>query len=596
MVETWQDGCASMYGPTALLFQNEHMQGTETCLFDKQKDCPICDNKKVHSIMSGDARKVVIPGIQILSTEEIYSIHQSLPRPARAVFADPSNVVTILQEAENETCQQGPQKEFEMTRMLQTYMRGGLCIVPRTLFQRELSIDERMSVSESMSLQRAEIESRHYKIANNVNKVHYLSRLSKMQSILTNYGKENFLALQENAGPEMRAVKKAELSKPGIAETLKEHVLSFITSLSGILEAGFFHRDLHDENMTFDERKLRNVGDACAFRIIDWGMSMKVTSNSHMIRTGTNIDLYYNSRTAGLSGFTQVPLEWYLYEQLLDHHFQFDFFEQDTLEHVDDVDVFFSRVKNSPRVQLLNTKERFREWTSGGDASALSHEMLNGVWIAARNKFYSTLRRPHAVSYWFRMRHDCHGMENEDTNGIPPQQVAAFIQHMSNGSRGVLQRLDTFGASKNILELLYRITPVHMLCSGPIHDCVQVLRCLVLEPNNSMHMLNLIARHHSTGVFGFWTYFTRIFGGDATERNERLFQNLQELLFTAEIRNSMHWLTPTSEVENQESLSNVFTEHNNLASSFQRDRSQLKRAIDLDSASSPQRLRKNGAR
>ena len=167
---------------------------------------------------------------------------------------------------------------------------------------------------------------------------------------------------------------------------------------------------------------------------------------------------------------------------------------------------------------------------------------------------------------------------------------------MSNGSRGVLQRLDTFGASKNILELLYRITPVHMLSSGPIHDCAQVLRCLVLEPNNSMHMLNLIARHHSTGVFGFWTYFTRIFGENATERNERLFQNLQELLFTAEIRNSMQWLTPTSGVQNQESLSNVFTQHNNLAGSFKQDRSQLKRAIDLDSASSPPRLRKNGAR
>jgi hypothetical protein len=442
-----------------------------------------------------------------------------------------------------------------------------------------LSWDERTTVYQSIAAQREKIQK--FRSFTRKGMHDYLSRLSKMYSIFTNGNKEVFLALQENAGPEIRAVTEVDVSEWEIAEPLKQHVIGFLSSLSGIIKGGFFHRDLHDENMTFDVTKLMQMDDACAFCIIDWGMSIQVKGNSD----ASNLNPYYNSNNEDISIFSQVPLEWLLYEQLLNHHFQFEFFEMDTLEDVDSLNDFFSRVQSSVRESVLNTKRRFEAWTSSGGASPLTQSMLDALWIAARDNFYTTLRRREVASHW---SHVCDHYQQE-TDNIPIDKIGAFIQFMSNGSCGALQRLDTFGASQNILQLLYRITPVPLLASGPIHDCVEILRCLVLEPHNSLQMLNVIERHHAAGVRGLWTYFTSIFVRNGAETNTTLLEQLQELLFTPEIRSRMQFhdnCVDANEFENDgEILDSI------VAEVVAQDSLQHKRAVEYDDAPRERRLR-----
>ena len=437
---------------------NEHISGTEVCLFNEQKACDLCDNQQAHPIMTGVARKVVIPGIQILDQGEIEHVHDRLSPGEQNLLRDPACVVTILHEMGSSAAGGDPRKEFRLIKTLQSYMHGGYYIVPRALYQRALTAAERLYTSRAMCAQRDEIMSADYGIRQ---KVEYLSRLSKMIDITSNYSKSVFLALQEHAGCEMQGVTHVDFTLPDTCDMIHAHVLGFLTSFSKIIKAGYFHTDLHGENMTFDAKHLHAGGDACAFRIIDWGLSIRVTRNSTEIGLPTSIDNYYNRNNEGLPWFKQIPLEWYFYEHLLDHHFHLGI-DNDRLNTIERLDEFLSRVNNSDRVKTLGTERRVREWIRHGDESALTKEMLNAMWMAARDKFYATMAQPKTRAYWDDIVKTYGGRWKRHDDDIRIEYVAVFIQTMCNGSVGMLQRLDTWAAAKNILQLVHRVTPQDM--------------------------------------------------------------------------------------------------------------------------------------
>jgi hypothetical protein len=293
---------------------------------------------------------------------------------------------------------------------------------------------------------------------------------------------------------------------------------------------------------------LHAAGDACAFRIIDWGLSIRVTRNSTDIALPSFIGNYYNRNNEGLPWFKQIPLEWYFYEQLLDHHFHLGI-ENDRLHTIDTLDEFLSSVNNSNRVKSLGTERRVREWTRHGDESALTKDMLNAMWISARDRFYATMAQPKVRAYWDDIVDMYGGRWMRHDDDIRIEYVGVFIQAMCNGSVGVLQRLDTWAAAKNILLLVHRVTPRDMHSSPSIQRTFQLLRYLVLEPNNSMRMLEHIARHNYQGSDGVWGFFASVFGQRASGGRSTLLQSMEDELFTSEIRKNMGWSAYTESSE-----------------------------------------------
>jgi hypothetical protein len=520
---------------------NEHMSGTEVCLFNKNKACDLCDKQQAHPIMTGVAQKVVIPGIQILDQAEIEHVHERLSPGEQKLLRDRACVVTILHEMGNSAAGEDPRKEFQLIKTLQAYMHGGYYIVPRALYQRVLSPAERLYTSRAMCAQHDAIMSGRYGMEEK-EKMEYLSRLSKMISITSNYSRSLFLGLQEHAGCEIQGLRHVDFPFPDTCDMIHEHVLGFFTSFSKLMKAGYFHTDLHGENMTFDAKHLHAAGDACAFRIIDWGLSIRVTRNSTDMVLPTSIGNYYHRQNQGLPWFKQIPLEWYFYEHLLDHHFHLGI-DNDRLHTIDSLDEFLSRVNNSDRVKTLGTERRVSEWTRHGDESALTKDMLNAMWIAARDKFYATMAQPKIRAYWDDIVQRYGGRWQRHDDDIRIEYVGVFIQAMCNGSVGVLQRLDTWAAAKNILQLVHRVTPPDMRSSPAVQRTFQLLRYLVLEPSNSMRMLEHVARHNYQGGGGVWGYFASVFGQRAPGGRSTLLQSLEAELFTPEIRKNMGWCT-----------------------------------------------------
>lgn len=517
------------------------MPGAEVCLFNKNKGCDLCDEQQAHPIMTGVAEKVVIPGIQILHQAEIKHVRERLSPSEQSLLRDPACVVTILHEMGNSAAGENPRTEFQLIKTLQSYMHGGYYIVPRALYQRALSRDERGYTSSAMRAQRDAIMAGHYGMQEE-EKMQYLLRLSKMIGITSNYDRPLFLGLQEHGGCEIQGVRDVDFAFPDTCDMIHEHVLGFFTSFSRLIKAGYFHTDLHGENMTFDAKHLHAAGKACAFRIIDWGLSIRLTRNSTNIGLPTYIGNYYNRQNEGLPWFKQIPLEWYFYEHLLDHHFHFGIDNHERRLHtIDSLDKFLSRVDNSNRVKALGTERRVTEWTSHGDESALTKDMLDAMWIAARDKFYATMAQPEIRAYWDDIVQTYGGRFQRHDDDIRIEYVGVFIQAMCNGSVGVLQRLDTWGAAKNILQLVHRVTPRDMRSYPSIQRTFQLLRYLLLEPTNSMRMLEHIARHNYQAPNAFLGYFASVLGQSAPGGRSTLLQSLEAELFTPEIREKMGW-------------------------------------------------------